>query len=329
MPATLLDRYGRIADKLRISVTDRCNFRCTYCMPAEGIQWMSKQDILTLEEIARLASVFVQLGVKHIRLTGGEPLLRRDLAVLIRQLKGLPGLNKLAITTNGFYLAEQAQALYEAGLHSFNVSLDSLDPRRFEQMTRRDWFKQVQQGLHILGQWPNCEIKINAVVIRGFNDDEAVGFADLARKYGYAVRFIEFMPLGADDHWTDQRVIPGQELLQRIQAVYPVEQIMTAGRSPASRWRFVDSPGEIGFINSVSEPFCHNCNRIRLTADGQLRTCLFSLQETNLKEPLRAGATDEELMQMIVNAVQNKEEGHLINKTSFVRPERTMAQIGG
>lgn len=329
MMTQLQDRYGRIAEKLRISVTDRCNFRCTYCMPADGINWMAKKEILTLEELTRLAGVFVQLGVKQIRLTGGEPLLRRDLAVLVRQLNALVGLQKLAITTNGFYLQEQAPALYEAGLRSFNVSLDSLDPRRFEQMTRRDWFDKVMQGLHFLGQLQDCEVKINVVVIRGFNDDEAVGFADLARRYGYAVRFIEFMPLGEDDHWSDQRVIPGHELLAKIQAVYPMEQVMGAGLNPASRWRFTDGPGEVGFINSVTEPFCHSCNRIRLTADGQLRTCLFSLQETDLKHALRGGATDEALAQMMLGAVLNKEPGHLINQSEFVRPGRSMAQIGG
>lgn len=325
----LMDRFGRPVEKLRISVTDRCNFRCTYCMPEEGMQWLDKQALLSFEEITRLAGLFVRLGVQQIRLTGGEPLLRKDLPLLVRQLRALP-LQELAITTNGYALPEQAQALYDAGLHTFNVSLDSLDRERFTKLVRRDFLARVLQGLETLSQLGNCRIKLNAVVMRNLNEDEAVAFASLARAHNYAVRFIEFMPLGADDSWYRQVVVPGQELLARIQAVYPLVAVEAAGKNPAARWQFADgAPGEIGLINAVTEPFCHSCNRVRLTSDGQLRTCLFSVGELDLKTPLRAGASDHDLEALIREAVWAKEAGHLINQPTFEKPVRSMSRIGG
>ncbi|MBF2054826.1 MAG: GTP 3',8-cyclase MoaA [Candidatus Sericytochromatia bacterium] len=326
----LLDSHGRQATKLRISVTDRCNFRCTYCMPEEGLVWQDRAALLSYEEILRLARLFVDLGVTQIRLTGGEPLLRRDLPVLVKGLKALPGLQKLAITTNGTLLEQLGPALYAAGLRSFNISLDSLDPVRFQASVRRDALQQVLNGLHSLSRWPDCEVKLNTVVVRGHNEDEAVAFARLARLHGWQARFIEFMPLGQDDAWAQHSVVPGEELRQAIDRVYPLKMLAPAGKNPAARWGFVDgTPGEVGFINSVTEPFCHSCNRIRLTADGQLRTCLFSLRETDLKSPLRQGLGDAELIARIQDAIWQKEAGHLIAQPQFERPLRTMSRIGG
>ncbi|MEZ0372405.1 MAG: GTP 3',8-cyclase MoaA [Candidatus Sericytochromatia bacterium] len=325
----LSDNFGRVARKLRISVTDRCNFRCTYCMPEEGLNWLNRAELLSYEEIARLAQLFVKLGIRSIRLTGGEPLLRKDLPVLVARLAQIAGLEKLAITTNGTLLPELAPALVEAGLRSYNVSLDSLDPRRFAQSVRRDALDRVWAGLETLAGFPGVEVKLNVVVIRSFNEDEALDFARLAHSRGWSVRFIEFMPLGADDSWGRQMVVPGAELLARIQSEFTLIPVEKAGASPAARWRFDSGPGEIGFINSVSEPFCQSCDRIRLTSDGQLRTCLFSLSETDLKAPLRAGASEAELEAILRRAVAAKEAGHLINQPQFERPGRTMSSIGG
>lgn len=326
----LQDAHGRQATKLRISVTDRCNFRCTYCMPEEGLVWQDRAALLSYEEILRLGALFVGLGVTQIRLTGGEPLLRRDLPVLVKSLKALPGLQKLSITTNGTLLEQIGPELYAAGLRSFNISLDSLDPVRFQAAVRRDALQQVLNGLYSLSRWPDCEIKLNTVVVRGHNEDEAVAFATLARQHGWQARFIEFMPLGQDDAWAQQSVVPGEELRQAIDRVYPLKLLESAGQNPAARWGFADgAPGEMGFINSVTAPFCHSCNRIRLTADGQLRTCLFSLRETDLKSLLRQGASDAVLQQAIEQAVWHKEAGHLIAQPQFERPLRTMSRIGG
>lgn len=330
LPAQLVDRFGRPAEKLRISVTDRCNFRCSYCMPAEGLEWLQRQEVLSFEEILRLARLFVELGVRQIRLTGGEPLLRRDLPVLVEQLKALPGLHKLSITTNGTLLPSLGPALYAAGLRCYNVSLDSLQRERFAQAVRRDALAQVLQGLEALQQFSGVQIKLNVVLIRNFNDDEALDFAQLARRHGWQVRFIEFMPLGKDDHWQRERVLPGAELRARIASHFPLQPLSAAGKNPAELWGFADgSPGQLGFINSVSAPFCEACNRIRLTADGHLRSCLFSLQETPLKASLRSGASDTELKDLIRGAVWQKEAGHLINQPQFERPLRSMSSIGG
>ncbi len=330
----LVDRFGRIARKLRISVTDRCNFRCTYCMPEEGLNWLGRDQLLAYEEIYRLARLFVSQGIHTIRLTGGEPLLRRDLPVLVEQLMGLEGLRQLAVTTNGTRLPELGPELIAAGLTSFNVSLDSLDPQRFEKAVRRKALAKVMAGLDVLASYEQVKVKLNVVVMRGFNEDEALSFAKLARERAWSVRFIEFMPLGSEDEWGHSRVVPGAELLKQIQQVYPLVQVETAGASPAARWRFADDTSaqqkaELGFINSVSEPFCHSCDRIRLTSDGQLRTCLFSLTETDLRGALRSGASDEQLLHLMQVAIQAKEAGHLINQPQFERPLRTMSSIGG
>ncbi len=325
----LQDRFGRVASKLRLSVTDRCNLRCLYCMPAEGLAWQPKTEILSFEEILTLVGIFSQLGVEQIRLTGGEPLLRQDLPQLVQALGQLP-LKKIALTSNGILLPDLMPALYRAGLRSLNISLDSLLPARFAQLTRRDDYDRVLAGLAHLENYPDLAIKLNVVVLRGFNADEALPFAELAREKGWSVRFIEFMPLGKSDGWLPDEVVPGETLRQEIDRVYPLLPIEAAGANPASRWRFADgAPGEIGLINSVSEPFCQSCNRIRLTADGMLRNCLFSTQELNLKAPLREGASVAELSALILHWVAQKEAGHQINHVGFERPLRSMSQIGG
>jgi cyclic pyranopterin phosphate synthase len=328
---SLTDRFGRTVNNLRISVTDRCNFRCRYCMPEEGMQWLAKTALLTYEEITRIAGIVANLGVTKIRLTGGEPLMRKDLHVLVAQLHRTPGIDDIALTTNGFFLAEQARALIAAGLTRINVSMDSLHPQKFEAMVRRDHLQTVWKGLHAVEQLGIRPIKVNAVLIRGRNDDEIEMFAKLARTKPFTIRFIEFMPIGADDGWTIEKVVPTHEIIDRINAMggpklVPVEY---HGAQPADRYIFEDGVGEIGFISSVSEPFCSTCNRVRITSDGKLRTCLFSLNETDLRKLLRTGCTDEEIRETIVSAVWKKEEGHLINRPGFVRPERTMSQIGG
>jgi cyclic pyranopterin phosphate synthase len=327
----LQDSFGRIINNLRISVTDRCNFRCRYCMPEDGMVWLNRSELLTYEELTRLARLFVELGVRKIRLTGGEPLMRHDLPLFVKQLNAIPQLTDLALTTNGYFLAEQAQQLYDAGLRRVNVSLDSLDAGTFERMTRRKHYEQVWRGLEAVEALGIRPIKINTVLIRGVNDTEVVSFAHLVRSRPYIVRFIEFMPIGMDDGWTPEQVVPSREIIERIERgigkkLVPVEY---HGAQPADRYQFEDGLGEIGFISSVSEPFCEHCNRIRITPDGKLRTCLFSFEETDLRLLVRSGASDEEIKESIRRAVWNKEPGHLINRPEFVRPSRTMSQIGG
>lgn len=327
----LKDSFGRVVNNLRISVTDRCNFRCRYCMPEEGMVWMDRSELLTFEEIARLAGIFASLGIIKIRLTGGEPLMRKDLHILVDELAHVEGIHDIALTTNGYFLAEQAVDLYKAGLRRINISLDSLDPVKFSQMTRRNYFHKVWEGIEAVEALGIRPIKLNAVLIRGINDDEIPKFAHLARTKPYNIRFIEFMPIGGDDGWTNEKVVTSKEIIAAIERetgkkLVPLER---HGIQPADRFTFEDGIGEIGFISSVSEPFCDSCNRIRITSDGKLRTCLFSLGETDLKSMVRGGAEDEEIKQTIKQAVWNKEPGHLINHPGFVRPTRTMSQIGG
>ncbi|PIQ26349.1 GTP 3',8-cyclase MoaA [bacterium (Candidatus Blackallbacteria) CG17_big_fil_post_rev_8_21_14_2_50_48_46] len=325
----LKDQWGRVARKLRVSLTDRCNLRCQYCMPEAGLNWQAREEILSFEEIFRLLTIFAELGIEEIRLTGGEPLLRKDLEILLSQIQSLH-FKKVSLTSNGILLPEKMPALYQAGLRSFNISLDSLLPERFAKITRRDDYQRVLAGLNCLDRYPDLEIKLNTVMIRGFNDDEALSFARLARERNWAIRFIEFMPLGQGDGWLPQEVVKGAELKAQIEAEFRLVAVEAAGKNPASRWHFADgSPGEIGFINAVSEPFCHSCNRIRLTADGYLRNCLFSSQELNLKTPLRQQATSTELTNLICDWVWQKEAGHQINQIGFERPLRSMSQIGG
>jgi cyclic pyranopterin phosphate synthase len=325
---TLVDGFGRVATDLRISVTDRCNLRCTYCMPADGMSWLARSEVLTFEEIDRLVRIFVSLGVRTIRLTGGEPLARRDLTTLVGMIAS-HGIDDLSMTTNGTTLADHAHALRAAGLQRINVSVDSLLRHRFAEMTRRDALEKVLAGLAAADDAGFCPIKLNCVVIRGTNDDEVVDFARLARKTGYEVRFIEFMPLDADESWSRTSVVPSQEIVETIGRVFPLERIVR-GSEPASVYRFADgAPGSVGVISSVTEPFCASCDRIRITADGQFRTCLFALDEIDLRTPLRTGAGDDEIATTIAAAVERKWAGHRIGARSFVRPTRSMSAIGG
>ncbi|HTX32300.1 MAG TPA: GTP 3',8-cyclase MoaA [Solirubrobacteraceae bacterium] len=326
----LRDGHGRLIGDLRVSVTDRCNFRCQYCMPAEGLPWLERDEILRFEEISRLVAIFAAMGVGDVRLTGGEPLVRRDFPKLVAMLKAVPGLHELSVTTNGFLLQRDAAALVAAGVDRFNVSVDSLQRDRFFELTRRDALPQVLRGLEVLSEFPEAHpIKINAVAIRGFTEEEVIPFAELARRTPYEVRFIEFMPLDADHSWTSDQVLTGAEIRAAIDAVYPLEPTPREPSATARVHRFADGRGRIGFINPVSEPFCGDCNRIRLTADGRLRTCLFSLHETDLRGPLRNGADDRELQEIIRAAVWRKELKHHVGEPGFIQPARTMSAIGG
>ncbi|HUY58582.1 MAG TPA: GTP 3',8-cyclase MoaA [Solirubrobacteraceae bacterium] len=340
----LVDGHGRRIADVRVSVTDRCNFRCQYCMPAEGLPWLDRAEVLTFEEIARLVTLLASMGVHDVRLTGGEPLVRRDFPRLVAMLAGIDGVEDLAITTNGFLLERDAAALVAAGAGRrrgadgrsraggirFNVSVDSLQADRFYELTRRDALDQVLRGLNTLAAFPQAHpIKVNAVALRGFTEDEVPAFVELARNSAYEVRFIEFMPLDADHAWTSDKVLTGAELHTMIDALYPLEPLEREPGATARVYRFADGRGRIGLINPVSEPFCGDCNRIRLTADGRLRTCLFSLNETNLRDPLRSGASDPELEQIVRDAVWRKELKHHIGEPGFVQPARTMSAIGG
>jgi len=326
----LLDGHGRPIGDLRVSVTDRCNFRCQYCMPAEGLPWLERDEVLTFEEIARLVGLLSQMGVHDVRLTGGEPLVRRDCARLAAMLAQLPDVHDLSLTTNGFLLERDAPALVEAGINRFNVSVDSLQRDRFFELTRRDALPQVLRGLELLATFPEAHpIKVNAVAIRDFTEEEVIPFAELARQSPYEIRFIEFMPLDADHAWSPDQVLTGREIRDAIDAVFPLEPAARESHATARVYRFADGRGKIGFINPVSEPFCADCNRIRLTADGRLRTCLFSLNETDLRGPLRTGADDGEVEQIIRDAVWRKELKHHVGEPGFIQPARTMSAIGG
>jgi cyclic pyranopterin phosphate synthase len=326
----LQDGHGRLIGDLRVSVTDRCNFRCQYCMPAEGLPWLERAEILTFEEIARLVSLFADMGVGEVRLTGGEPLVRREFPVLARMLSEIEDVHELSVTTNGFMLERDAERLVAAGIDRFNVSIDSLQRDRFFQLTRRDALDQVLRGLEVLASYPEAHpIKVNAVAIRGFTEQEVLPFAELARRTPYQVRFIEFMPLDADHAWTPDQVLTGAEIREAIEAVYPLAPLPREPSATARVYRFADGHGKIGFINPVSEPFCADCNRVRLTADGRLRTCLFSLNETDLRAPLREGASDGEIQQIIREAVWRKELKHHVGEPGFIQPARSMSAIGG
>jgi GTP 3',8-cyclase len=326
----LLDGHGRRIGDVRVSVTDRCNFRCQYCMPAEGLPWLERAEILSFEEIARIVKVLAAMGVADVRLTGGEPLVRRDLPRLVSMISDIEDVADLSLTTNGFLLERHAEALVRAGVGRFNVSVDSLQRDRFYELTRRDALPQVLRGLEHLARFPEAHpIKINAVAIRGFTEEEALPFAEFARRTPYEVRFIEFMPLDADQAWTREQVLTGAEIRAAIDAVYPLEPQPRDPSATARVYRFADGRGKIGFINPVSEPFCADCNRIRLTADGRLRTCLFSLRETDLRGPLRDGADDRRLEQIIRDAVWRKELKHHVGEPGFIQPARTMSAIGG
>jgi cyclic pyranopterin phosphate synthase len=331
----LVDGHDRAIGDVRVSVTDRCNFRCQYCMPAEGLPWLERSEVLSFEEIARLVGLLAAMGVGDVRLTGGEPLVRRELSRLVGMLAATDGVHDLSVTTNGFLLERDAAALVAAGARRFNVSIDSLQRDRFFQMTRRDALPRVLAGLEALGRCRTPDgraptVKINAVALRGFTEHEVLPFAAFAREHPYEVRFIEFMPLDADQAWSPDQVLSGDELRALIDARWPLEAEPREPSATARTFRFADGrPGRLGFINPVSEPFCDDCNRIRLTADGKLRTCLFSLHETDLRAPLRAGADDAELEEAIRAAVWRKELKHRVNEPGFVQPPRTMSAIGG
>jgi cyclic pyranopterin phosphate synthase len=299
-------------------------------MPAEGLPWLERAEILRFEEITRLVSIFASMGVGEVRLTGGEPLVRREFPKLVSMLRKVPDLHELSVTTNGFLLGRDAEALVRAGVDRFNVSVDSLQRDRFYELTRRDALDQVLAGLELLGSFPEAHpIKINAVAIRGFTEEEVLPFARFARETPYEVRFIEFMPLDADRAWSASQVLSGDEIRSAINEVYPLEPEPREPNATARVYRFADGHGRIGFINPVSEPFCADCNRVRLTADGRLRTCLFSLNETDLREPLREGASDHELEAIIRDAVWRKELKHHVGEPGFIQPARSMSAIGG
>jgi GTP 3',8-cyclase len=326
----LVDGHGRRISDLRVSVTDRCNFRCQYCMPADGLPWLDREEILTFEEIERVVRLLAEMGVTDLRLTGGEPLVRRQFPRLVALLAAVPGIEDLSLTTNAYLLERDAEALVEAGITRVNVSIDSLQRDRFFQMTRRDSLPQVLRGLEAIARHPEVRpIKVNAVAMRGFTEEEALGFAEFARSTDFQVRFIEFMPLDGDRAWTPDSVLTGEELRGMIHRTHPLQELPREPSATARVFRFVDGKGEIGFINPVSEPFCADCNRIRLTADGNLRTCLFSMQETDLRDPLREGASDGELEAVIRDAVWRKELKHRIGEPGFRQPPRTMSAIGG
>jgi cyclic pyranopterin phosphate synthase len=326
----LHDGHGRRISDLRVSVTDRCNFRCQYCMPADGLPWLERAEVLSFEEIERLVAIMAQMGVQTLRLTGGEPLVRRDFPTLAGLLTAIDGLDEVSVTTNGFLLERDAAALVAAGIDRFNISVDSLQRDRFYAQTRRDALPRVLAGLEHLASFPEAHpIKVNAVAIRGFTEQEVLPFARFAREHPYEVRFIEYMPLDGDRAWKPEQVLTGAEIRAAIHAVYPLDDAQRDPHATARVHHFADGQGRIGFINPISEPFCDDCDRIRLTADGRLRTCLFSLNETDLRGPLRAGATDDDLEQLIRDAVWAKELKHRVNDPGFVQPARTMSAIGG
>ncbi len=331
-PGALTDAHGRVARSLRVSVTDRCNLRCLYCMPGGPVSWFERSRLLTFEEIHRVVSVLARLGVREIRLTGGEPLLRRDLPVLARLLASIEGIEDLAITTNGLLLGAMAAPLLEAGVRRFNVHVDSLEPRTFLEASRRDVLDQVLAGLAELERLGAVPIKVNVVLMRGINDHEIPVFAELARRRPYQVRFIEMMPLGGGEAFEIDRLVPGSEVRRRIEAIHP---LLPAGRerpsAPARAFRFADGRGDVGFINPVTEPFCGDCDRIRLTSDGMLRNCLFARSETDLKAILRGGGTDGALAAAVRANVAAKGPGGCLDLRPYYRDRlpRKMWQIGG
>jgi len=334
----LVDSFGRIIEDLRISVTDRCNFRCTYCMPEEGLEWLDRADVMSFEEIEQLARLFVErFSVRGIRLTGGEPTVRAQLPRLVERLAGLVndhGPVDLAMTTNAATFASSAATYREAGLRRVNISLDTLDREKFEQMTRRDELDRVLAGIEAAKAAGFDPVKINAVVERGVNDDEIVDLARFGRDAGVEMRFIEFMPLDADGQWGNKQVVGQDEIVATINEVFAVEQMPARGAAPADRFRYVDRSaddpgGRVGVIPTVTKPFCGDCDRVRLTADGRFRTCLFATDDHDLLTALRSGESDDQIAGRIERAVAAKWAGHQINQVNFIRPSKSMSQIGG
>jgi cyclic pyranopterin phosphate synthase len=331
LQSPLTDSFGRQHDNLRISVTDRCNIRCFYCMPEDGVKFMRREEILSFEEIERFVRVAVSLGVSKLRLTGGEPLVRKDLPELIARLTRIPGIRDLSLTTNGVLLAAQAEDLYKAGLRRINVHIDTLDRDRFLKITRRDSLPDVLKGLEVARSLGFAPIKINAVAVKNLVEPDLVPLAQYGREHGIEVRFIEFMPLDAQHLWDKSKVLIADDIIKILsREISPLLEIPDQDpRAPATEYRFADGVGHIGFIASVSRPFCLNCNRIRLTSDGQLRYCLFAIEETDIKGLLRNGSTDQQIAAVIRDTVSRKWLGHEINSSHFVAPPRPMYAIGG
>ncbi len=325
----LIDNYRRVHDDLRISVTDRCNFRCFYCMPEGGMNFLPQEEILAYEEMARVVRITAELGFVSYHLTGGEPLVRKNLDVLIRKMLEIQPDMDLALTTNGVFLPEMAQQLYDAGLRRVNISLDSLDEGKFLLMTRRNLLGRVMEGIDAASKVGFNPIKINAVAIKNLTEEELPRFAKWARETGHIVRFIEYMPLDADKTWDREKVMSAEEILEGLSSEGDLELISGHPSDPATRYRYKDGKGEVGVIASVTRPFCEDCNRIRLTEEGEIRTCLFSAVEHNIKSLLRGKASDDEIKEWLAEVVRTKTPGHLIGQKEFVRPSRTMSSIGG
>lgn len=328
---SLLDAFGRVHTNLRISVTDRCNIRCFYCMPNENVRFKPRSEILTFEEIERVARVAAEQGINKLRLTGGEPLVRAHLDVLVRKLAAIEGIEDIALTTNGILLAEHAAALHAAGLHRLNISLDAMSEATFRTIARREGLDRVFAGIAAAQRVGFRKLRLNAVAIRGLTEPEIVPLARFAREHRLELRFIEFMPLDAEQRWQQDQVLSGETIRQQIEA--EIGALAPADRpdpsQPANDWEYVDGSGRVGFINPVTAPFCQACNRLRLTAEGQLRNCLFSIAEWDARAVLRRGGSDAELSELLRDCVRHKKPGHGIDSPEFLRPERAMYQIGG
>ena len=325
----LLDTFGRVARDLRVSVTDRCNFRCTYCMPAEGLEWLPREGMLDDDELVRLVALLVSLGVDSVRLTGGEPVLRRSLPDIIARIAALPARPAIAMTTNGVGLDRLAAPLAKAGLDRVNVSLDTVDPEHFARLTRRDRFADVERGLAAAAAAGLTPVKVNAVAMRGVNDVDAPELLAWCLERGYELRFIEQMPLDAQHGWDRSLMVTQAELLERLRTRFTLEPVAARGAAPAERFVVDGGPATVGIIASVTAPFCGACDRVRLTADGQLRNCLFARHEVDLRGPMRAGASDEDLVTLIVEEMWAKKAGHGIDRPDFIQPDRPMSAIGG
>jgi cyclic pyranopterin phosphate synthase len=327
----LVDSFGRVHDNLRISVTDRCNIRCFYCMPEEGVEFMDRREILSYEEIERFVRAAMPLGINKIRITGGEPLVRRDLPRLIEKLAEIPGIRDIALTTNAVLLEKQAQDLYNAGLRRLNIHLDTLDRERFKRITRRDDLPRVLAGIDAAVRVGFERIKFNIVAVKGLVEPDIVPMALYCRERGFEPRYIEFMPLDAQSLWGRGKVLTADEIIATIaREIGPLVEVPDSDpRAPATEYRYADGGGRVGFIASVSKPFCLNCNRIRLTSDGKLRYCLFAIDETDVKHLLRSEASEDEIRAVIRRNVSEKWLGHEINSSKFVPPPRPMYAIGG
>lgn len=326
----LTDGFGRVASDLRLSVTDVCNLRCRYCLPNEEVAWLPREQRLGDDEMVRLVRVLAGSGVRTLRVTGGEPLVRPRLAPLVRRLRALPGIDEISLTTNGVLLAKHVEALAAAGISRVNVSLDSVDPERFSRLTQRDLLPRVLEGIAAAQSARGIsQVKLNAVALRGVTEDDVVDLVSFARAEGLQLRFIEVMPLDAARGWREQDVLSAEDLRSIVAARWPIEPRPRERSATAELFRFCDGRGDVGFIAPVTRPFCADCNRLRLTADGQLRTCLFAHEETDLRGPLRAGAGDDELTELVRGAVAAKQWGHEMRRPGFRPPRRTMSAIGG